>query len=173
MSSGEDIHHHNTHHKIERKMTTTLLNKLMEKRGTLKYPANGIDALLMGGGTGGDAGTPRRPQSLAVDDGKINKLATQLIILFEQTSMSSLVDEGLISAYNTMINTNKSMILSFDEINSVNVNRHMALKMIKKEYWELRYGKIPLTEGEEYHNNNPSPKRELDEKNSQWEILNI
>jgi hypothetical protein len=87
--------------------------------------------------------------------------------------MSSQADEGLISEYIAMINTNKSMILSYDEINSVNVNRHMALKMIKKEYWELRYGKIPLVEGEDYHNNNPSPKRELDEKNSQWEILNI
>lgn len=58
ISTGEDIHH-NTHHKVERKMTTTHL-KYTEKRGALKFPPTGIDALLMGGGTG-DTGTPRRP----------------------------------------------------------------------------------------------------------------
>ena len=64
-------------------------NKLLDKRGTLKFLTNGVDAMLMGGGTGGDTGTPRRPQSLAVDEGKIDKLAMQLNILFEQTSMNS------------------------------------------------------------------------------------
>jgi hypothetical protein len=134
----------------------------------LKYPPPGFDTMLSsGGGTGGDTGTPRRPQSLNVDDAKIGKLASQLIILFEQTNLTTQIEENLITDYNSMINTNKSMILSYDEINSVNVNRHMALKIIKKEYWELKYGKSPMIEnGEEYRNNNPSPKRELDEKNA-------
>jgi hypothetical protein len=45
--------------------------------------------------------------------------------------MSNQVDEGLISDYISVINTNKSMILSYDQINSVNVNRHMTLKILR------------------------------------------
>jgi hypothetical protein len=63
-----------------------------------------------------------------------------LIILFEQTTTSTQIEEGMITDYNAVMTTNKSMILSYDEINSVNVSKHMALKNIKKEYWELRYG---------------------------------
>jgi len=79
----------------------------------------------------------------------------------------------MITDYNAVMTTNKSMILSYDEINSVNVSKHMALKNIKKEYWELRFGKVPQDEYEDCSNNNPSPKREIDEKNAKWEIMNI
>ena len=53
------------------------------------------------------------------------------------------IEESMISEYTQVITTNKSMILSYDEINSVNVSKHMGLKVIKKEYWELRYGNLP------------------------------
>jgi len=79
----------------------------------------------------------------------------------------------MISEYMQIITTNKSMIMSYDEINSVNVSKHMALKVTKKEYWELRFGNVPLGESDEYVNNNPSPKREVDEKNAKWEIKNL
>ena len=49
----------------------------------------------------------------------------------------------MISEYMQIITTNKSMIMSYDEINSVNVSKHMALKTTKKEYWQLRYGNVP------------------------------
>lgn len=78
----------------------------------------------------------------------------------------------LINESNSVITHNKTMIMTYDDINSVNVARHMALKMIKQEYWELRYGKVPMS-ADDYVTSNPSPKRELDERNSKWEIMKI
>jgi hypothetical protein len=35
---------------------------------------------------------------------------------------------------------NKTLVVDYDSKNSVNVARHMTLKIKKKEFWELKYG---------------------------------
>ena len=75
--AGGGGHHTTGHKQAERRLTSMMLNHKLDKRTTIRYNHAAAETILhSGGGTGGDTGTPRRPQNLHVDQTKINKLAS-------------------------------------------------------------------------------------------------
>lgn len=58
--------------------------------------------------------------------------------------------------------------MAHDDLNQVRLEKELNLKEMEQEFWKLRYGKLP-NDGTDIRGQ-PSPKREIDEKNHMWEI---
>jgi hypothetical protein len=61
--------------------------------------------------------------------------------------------------------------LAHDDLNQVKLEKELQLKEIDQEFWTVRYGKLPQ-DGSDIRGQ-PSPKREIDEKNHLWEIKKL